>query len=60
MNIQEVLKLEDGSITDYNRITEIALFVIQNKDEEINWELTKKINPKFLYAGLYPIEFKAI
>lgn len=60
MSVQEILKMNDESITDYHLIVDIALFVIQNNNKDINNRLTKKINPKFLSTGVYPLELKPI
>lgn len=60
MHVQEILKMNDESITDYHLIVDIALFVIQNNNKEVNNRLIKKINPKFLSTGIYPLELKPV
>lgn len=60
MHVQEILKMNDESITDYHLIVNIALFVIQNNNIDINNRLIKKIDPKFLSTEIYPLELKPV
>lgn len=60
MNVNDILSMKDGSIQDYHLIVKIALFCLQNRNENINKELAQKIDPKFLYSGLHSIELKPI
>ena len=46
IDIEKIRQLPDGSVNDCETIRQIAL----TRDKE----LSRKINPKFAYAGLYP------
>lgn len=50
INIEKIKHLPDGSVTDAETIRQIALYGLRNKDREI----TRKIDSRFAYAGLYP------
>ena len=50
IDIEEIRKLPDGSVTDGETIRQIALYCMRNNDKELSW----KIDRRFAYAGLYP------
>jgi hypothetical protein len=56
INIEELLKVEDNSITDYETIRQIGLLscTVNNISKEIKQILYKKVKNEFQYMGLYP------
>lgn len=59
--IEELLKEEDYSISDYKTIREIGLLTTDYKlklSKDVIRKLAKKIKEPFSYAGLYPSTFK--
>lgn len=51
IDIEEIRKLPDNSVTDCETIRQIALYCNRNpNDRELSW----KIDRMFTYAGLYP------
>jgi len=56
INVEELLKLEDGTITDCETIRQIGLLSCTQNDvgEEDRMKLDRKVNSLFSYAGLYP------
>ena len=56
INIEELLKVEDNSITDYDTIRQIGLLSCTKNDvpDEIKNILYKKVKSEFQYIGLYP------
>jgi len=56
INIEELLKADDNSITDCETIRQIALISCTKNDipNDIHLKLIKKVNPLFEFCGLYP------
>jgi len=54
INVEELLLLPDYSITDGETIRQISLYCFLGNFETYSKELTRKIKPEFLFAGLYP------
>ena len=63
IDIQEILRQRDHSITDAETIRQIALAGMSRKlciQEEEKSALYRKITPGFEYAGLYPYVMKPL
>ncbi len=61
INIEELLRVDDNSITDYDTIRQIGLLSctrnnVSNSDKQI---LYKKVKREFSYLGLYPTVMKS-
>jgi len=50
IDIEEIRKLPNGTVTDAETIRQIALYCMRNNDRD----LSCKIDSRFAYAGLYP------
>jgi hypothetical protein len=56
INPEEIIKLEDNSITDPETIRQIAMYSIIHHDNS----LIPKINKMFHFCGLYPFVMNPI
>lgn len=61
INIEELLKVEDNSITDYETIRQIGLLSCTKNDisKDNRQILYRKVKKEFQYLGLYPTEMKS-
>lgn len=62
INIDELLAVEDNSITDYHTIRQIGLLsCTENKiSKDIREALYKKVKREFQYCGLYPYVIESL
>ena len=54
INLDEIRKLPNDSITDYETIRQIALYTIKYNDNSLNC----KVKKEFEFCGLYPYVMK--
>lgn len=61
INVDELLIVDDNSITDYETIRQIGLLSCTKNDvsEQDKQTLHKKVKREFQYCGLYPTVMKS-
>jgi len=61
INVEELLKVDDNSITDYETIRQIGLLSCTKNDvsKEDRKMLYDKVRREFQYCGLYPTVMKS-
>jgi 2-phosphoglycerate kinase len=61
INIEELLKVDDDSITDYETIRQIGLLSCTKNDisKDDRQTLYRKVKREFQYCGLYPTVMKS-
>lgn len=62
INVEELLKVDDNSITDYKTIRQIGLISCTRNDISVDdhKKLNRKVKREFLYLGLYPYVMNSI
>lgn len=62
INIDELLKVEDNSIVDYDTIRQIGLLscTVNDITDDVKHILYKKVKRELQYIGLYPTIMKKI